>query len=298
MIKTSELIDLLWKRAAAQKAGDNSQAEALQRSLSLMFPKVFCVACGHLAVRHNLRIEGQTSKPEEVNCEPCADEGAQAKNGAKEHHCPSLALGRPTQEIGIRRWTDPRPEGVPDDWLIFAATRPITGPRIWGDGRFFAAVNPRDEYAADFIYSNAKEDAKLIQYVTMKDVHEWAYRYFTQRGWETEGLERHGDDILKKSFRNACGHVYGHIIADDTFGWLPVAFDTLKDRIRMAKEIAAYGSLDEALKLLEEIHPLLPGRAMLSARKAIEEFKTGDPCAAGRKHLDDLFESIGETKIQ
>ena len=79
MINRSELILLLYKQAEARKARDNGQAEALQKSLNLMFPNVYCVDCGHLAIQHNLRIEGETPKPGEVNCESCADEGAQAK---------------------------------------------------------------------------------------------------------------------------------------------------------------------------------------------------------------------------
>lgn len=298
MIKTAELMRLLLAQAEAQKAGDNAQATALQRSLNLMFPTVYCVACGNLAIRHALTLEGEMSKPGGAICNPCADEGLQLGDAGQECYCPGLTLGRPAQEIEIRRWTDPRPEDVPDGWLIFVATRPISGTKIWGQGRFFAAVDPKDQYAADLIYNNAKNDACLIQYVTMDQVREWAHGYASRNGWEPETLNQHSDDTLQRSFRHHRDRVRGHIVDGNTEGWLGVAFDTLKDQIEMVIQMVDYGNPDEALELLEAILPLLPDKAVWPAKKAAEEIKAGDPYIAGKQRLNEMLDGIGEPKIR
>lgn len=63
-----------------------------------------------------------------------------------------------------------RPADLPESWLIFNAPRPLWGHRSWeGDffhGRFYAAIDPQGEDAAEMIRDNNESDAWTIEYVS------------------------------------------------------------------------------------------------------------------------------------
>jgi len=64
-----------------------------------------------------------------------------------------------------------RPENINSGWIIFNAPRPLVGNKTWqGDfisGIFYAAVDPSDAMAHDFISNNEMNGAKIIEYTTV-----------------------------------------------------------------------------------------------------------------------------------
>ena len=64
-----------------------------------------------------------------------------------------------------------RPENINSDWIIFNAPRPLVGNKTWqGDflsGIFYAAVDPSDAMAHDFISNNETNGAKIVEYTTV-----------------------------------------------------------------------------------------------------------------------------------
>lgn len=72
---------------------------------------------------------------------------------------------------------DPRKdatETVPDDWFIVNAARPIMGNVMWnGDflaGRFYAAIDPKSEFATSNLDTDHKLDARLVKALDKKTV--------------------------------------------------------------------------------------------------------------------------------
>ncbi len=74
---------------------------------------------------------------------------------------------------------DPRPDFVPDGWVIWNAPRPMYGSELpsknmareWrGDfltGIWYAAVNPEDPYAADWTTHNEWDNGAIVEYATI-----------------------------------------------------------------------------------------------------------------------------------
>lgn len=85
---------------------------------------------------------------------------------------------------------DERPADIDSSWLIFNAPRPIYGTRIWQgkfvEGIFYAAIDPADREAAQFIQVNACLKAVLLRYITMQTIRDWAQELANRKGYILE----------------------------------------------------------------------------------------------------------------
>lgn len=85
-----------------------------------------------------------------------------------------------SNELTVLRVIGQRPADIPADWLIFNAPRPLYGQEFVGEfkhGILYAALDPNDDHAAQFIYENQRNDGWLIQYIDQSVVDAWAAQY-------------------------------------------------------------------------------------------------------------------------
>lgn len=66
---------------------------------------------------------------------------------------------------------DPLPESVPSNWIIMNTTRPLVGTKTFENasylhGRFYAAIDPNDEFAKQNIKSNISLDGYVIKIIS------------------------------------------------------------------------------------------------------------------------------------
>lgn len=98
-----------------------------------------------------------------------------------------------SNELTVLRVIGTRPADVPADWLIFNAPRPLYGKEYTGDfkhGIFYAAIDPADDHAAQFIYENQRNDGWLIQYIDQGVVDAWATKYAKENDFDLAEFDR------------------------------------------------------------------------------------------------------------
>jgi hypothetical protein len=66
---------------------------------------------------------------------------------------------------------NPLPESVPSNWIIFNTTRPLVGTKTFENasylhGRFYAAIDPSDEFASQYIKSDISLDGYVIKIIS------------------------------------------------------------------------------------------------------------------------------------
>lgn len=297
MTNTNELLRLLRKQAEYLQKGEDVEAKAIQRSLELRFADVWCMACGHQAIRHTVALTDGDVGDVIRQCagEPMKDEAC---------NCPVLTFAPASREIVITRFIKPRPvyprptsQDVPAHWLIFNAPRPLHGTRFWeGDfyhGIYYAAVDPADSLAATMIDSNAGLDGWLVQYVTMDDVRAWVKRQTKAEGITDEDLAEMDDEHLQDWYVMYNKRVRGQAIAIGAQGWRAVAFDELKLKIDHIKELLMDGHPEKALELLQSFYRDAPERALWDLKKAVEGIEAGNPAADCIGRLDAAVKKIG-----
>jgi hypothetical protein len=87
----------------------------------------------------------------------------------------------------------PRAEVIPAgltvglDWPIYNAPRPLSGTVTWertgiGAGRFCAAIDPTDPYAAAFTRRCAQDGAYLLVFTTQEEAEAWARAHCQEYG--------------------------------------------------------------------------------------------------------------------
>lgn len=85
---------------------------------------------------------------------------------------------RPSQ---VTHLTAGEPMTVPESWLVFVAPRPLAGSLVtlkrdwlcgcvWRDTWCYAAIDPEDPWAANWIESNRRDKASLMVYMSEAEV--------------------------------------------------------------------------------------------------------------------------------
>ena len=108
----------------------------------------------------------------------------------------------------IRHVIGERPAGIPEDWIICNAPRPIRGTvtaaGAFITGLFYAGIAPDDPNRDWLIMYNTTQDAYQIIYHTEEEVIDIAFEYWSVRypdaeidkvGWRKE-LRARGIDLL------------------------------------------------------------------------------------------------------
>jgi hypothetical protein len=104
-----------------------------------------------------------------------------------------------------------RPSTLPAGWIVFNAARPLAGslieadsdralasgmvPNVWTgvfiSGVFYAAVDPADDDAQQWIDQNRNLDARVLKWIPVADhrarVEEWAEQLFAVRNFKSKG---------------------------------------------------------------------------------------------------------------
>lgn len=130
-------------------------------------------------------------------------EAKKEASGSERHAIP--------KDMASRIVVGDRPQSIPDDWLIFNASRPLVGDKTWdGDfvhGRHYAAIDPNGKYADRNIEQNRKLDGWALNYkshddavkhaesVITGDNQDMAKRY--KKFKEEHGKERYDNAILE-----------------------------------------------------------------------------------------------------
>lgn len=101
-----------------------------------------------------------------------------------------------------------RPEPAPEGWRVFNAPRPLRGDVTWEDdfrhGRFYAAVNPDGDRAAQMVKDNLSLDAWEVSYLGDDEMRELVMGYYhtiaAGRGMKPEQVEKIGYPRLVEGF--------------------------------------------------------------------------------------------------
>ncbi len=74
------------------------------------------------------------------------------------------------------------PEDIPQSWYLFNAPRPIYGHFYFSwkfsSGVIYAAVDPKQDYAASYIHRNKQQDAALVRFITQKEMLDYVVIWY------------------------------------------------------------------------------------------------------------------------
>jgi hypothetical protein len=93
----------------------------------------------------------------------------------------------------LLRILDSRPEDIPSTWLIFNAPRPLYGHKCWegefSSGRYYAAIDPADEWGKTYIKETIRLDGYLVEYITEDTIHAWFQAECEREGYDAADFE-------------------------------------------------------------------------------------------------------------
>lgn len=111
------------------------------------------------------------------------------------------------ESFTVLRVALPRPY-VPDGWIILNAPRPLLGNRTWegewGHGRHWAAIDPADVYAPQWLRKSLDLDGWAVEFVGQEDYDRHAAEVCAAHGWEIEDFDA---PARRHSYFNAHGQL-------------------------------------------------------------------------------------------
>ena len=98
-----------------------------------------------------------------------------------------------------------RPKGIPENWLIFNAPRPLLGDEVWDGefqhGIFYAAIDPDGYIPESWIKKNCELDGWLVEYISEEGAIQKAKdRYYTAYPNQEEAIENLSKRDLIQAF--------------------------------------------------------------------------------------------------
>jgi len=103
--------------------------------------------------------------------------------------------------------TAERPEGIPADWFILNAHRPLHGTKTWQgecrSGIFYAAIEPNDRLLTDvWLYESLRLDGCPVEYLTAAEVENALREYCTAKGYDPDTLNGFDERKILAKFHN------------------------------------------------------------------------------------------------
>jgi hypothetical protein len=122
----------------------------------------------------------------------------------------SVDIDSMISKVTVRPLIGDRPDNIPADWVIFNAPRPLIGTKTWeGDfnhGRFYAAINPKDEFADQNIVENNKLDGWVLEYFLEDQAIEWTieqtFKYLQGKRTKEELRESASQEYVVNRFHD------------------------------------------------------------------------------------------------
>lgn len=182
---------------------------------------------------------------------------------------------------------------APKTWLLMNAARPIAGHKTAGNGpflagRFYAAIDPEDEWAASYIETNRALDAHVVVQLTQEeqiDLILWQDEYEERYRAEFEGQELY--DVLRGRLKELNSLTFGEL--QERRSLIRADVDGVQAASEQeTQELGSQGvSEQDAISLQQDVKRLFSGGLH---QEAFELFRK-DP-SANQLTLDEFVEAM------